>query len=65
MLNATVSGSFHRHIETIQSAVLQLRQLGVRVLSPSNPTIVGEINDFLFVAIVRMRSVRLFNNRFL
>src|SRR5439155_3304904 len=65
MLTATVSGSFHRHMHAIDRAVAELAELGVRVLSPANPQIVDRIEDFLFVASDRFRSVRLVQDRHL
>jgi hypothetical protein len=59
MLTATVSGSFHRHMEAITSAVHELAALSVRVLSPADPRIVGAHGEFLFVASDPIRSVRL------
>jgi hypothetical protein len=58
-LSTTVSGSFHRHMDEIASAVQALRAHGVKVLSPSNPEVVDRVGDFLFVASDRHRSVRL------
>lgn len=63
MLTATVSGSFHRHLHAISSAVQELSDLGVRVLSPADPRIVDCLGDFLFVASDRVRSVRLVQDR--
>jgi hypothetical protein len=63
MLKATVSGSFHRHIAGIYSAVGELRAAGVDVLSPSDPRIVDHIGEFLFVASDKLRSVRLVQDR--
>ncbi|MBX3024677.1 hypothetical protein KF840_07190 [bacterium] len=65
MITATVSGSFHRHLHAIESAVLELTALGVRVLSPADPRIVGANGEFLFVASDRVRSVRLVQDRHL
>lgn len=62
---ATVSGSFTRHLLEIQSAVVELKGRGVRVLSPESPTIVEAINGFLFVESDRHRSVRLVQDRHL
>lgn len=64
MLFATVSGSFHRHLHAISSAVADLTALGVKVLSPADPRIVDSMSDdFLFVASDRVRSVRLVQDR--
>lgn len=65
MLNATVSGSFHRHMEAITSAVHELAALSVRVLSPADPRIVAQQGEFLFVASDPIRSVRLVQDRHL
>lgn len=65
MLKATVSGSFHRHMPAIYDAVGELRARGVDVLSPSDPTVVDNIGDFLFVASDRLRSIKLVQDRHL
>lgn len=65
MLTAAVSGSFHRHMEAITSAVHELAALGVRVLSPADPRIVAAQGEFLFVASDPVRSVRLVQDRHL
>ena len=65
MLNATVSGSFHRHMDAITSAVHELASLNVRVLSPADPRIVAAQGEFLFVASDPIRSVRLVQDRHL
>lgn len=65
MLTATVSGSFHRHMEAITRAVHELAALSVRVLSPSDPRVVAAQGEFLFVASDRVRSVRLVQDRHL
>jgi hypothetical protein len=65
MLTATVSGSFHRHMEAITSAVRELATLFVRVLSPADPRVVAAQGEFLFVASDRVRSVRLVQDRHL
>jgi hypothetical protein len=65
MLTATVSGSFHRHMGAITSAVHELAALCVRVLSPADPRIVAAQGEFLFVASDRVRSVRLVQDRHL
>jgi hypothetical protein len=65
MLSATVSGSFHRHMEAITAAVSELASLSVRVLSPADPRIVAKRGEFLFVASDRVRSVRLVQDRHL
>jgi len=65
MLTATVSGSFHRHMEAITVAVRDLATLSVRVLSPADPRIVAAQGEFLFVASDRVRSVRLVQDRHL
>ena len=65
MLTATVSGSFHRHLSAIESAVRELVEAGVRVLSPADPRVVDSTEEFLFVASDRVRSVRLVQDRHL
>lgn len=65
MLAAAVSGSFHRHMEAITSAVRELATLSVRVLSPADPRVVAAQGEFLFVASDRVRSVRLVQDRHL
>lgn len=63
MLRATVSGSFHRHMIGIYDAVGTLRELGVDILSPSDPRVVDNIGEFLFVASDRLRSIKLVQDR--
>jgi hypothetical protein len=63
MLNTTVSGSFHRHMAAVYSAVGELRAAGAEVLSPSDPRIVDSMGDFLFVASDKLRSIRLVQDR--
>src|SRR5690349_15451206 len=65
MLNATVSGSFHRHMGAITAAVHELAALNVRVLSPADPRVVAAQGEFLFVASDPVRSVRLVQDRHL
>jgi len=65
MLKATVSGSFHRHMDAITAAVQELATHSVRVLSPSNPRVVAAHGEFLFVASDPVRSVRLVQDRHL
>src|ERR1700719_4959 len=62
-LSATVSGSFHRHMDAITAAVQELASLSVRVLSPADPRVVAQQGEFLFVASDRVRSVRLVQDR--
>lgn len=71
MLTATVSGSFHRHMDAIASAVYELAKQSVRVLSPADPRIVevtepqeGQL-EFLFVASDPHRSIKLVQDRHL
>jgi hypothetical protein len=63
MMNATVSGSFHRHMPAIYAAVNELRAAGVNVLSPSDPRIVDHLGEFLFVASDKLRSIKLVQDR--
>src|SRR2546423_471511 len=65
MLKATVSGSFHRHMQAIYQAVGTLREVGVDVLSPSDPRVVDHIGEFLFVASDKLRSIKLVQDRHL
>jgi len=65
MLTAAVSGSFHRHMEAITSAVRELASRSVRVLSPADPRVVAAQGEFLFVASDPVRSVRLVQDRHL
>lgn len=64
-MTATVSGSFHRHMGAIGEAVAELRDLGVRVLSPADPRVVGEDGDFLFVASDRVLVPKVVQDRHL
>lgn len=57
-IRATVSGSFRRHMRQIADDVAALSDLGVDVLSPSEPRIVDAFGDFLFVASDIHRNVR-------
>jgi hypothetical protein len=63
MLKVTISGSFHRHLHAITDAVYELTDLGLSVLSPSDPRIVAAHGEFLFVASDRVRSIRLVQDR--
>lgn len=65
MLKATVSGSFHRHMDAISRAVYELSSLNVKVLSPADPRVVAQQGEFLFVASDPVRSVRLVQDRHL
>ena len=65
MLTVAISGSFHRHMTAITDAVYHLQGIGARVVSPSDPRIVAQIGDFLFVASDRYRTVRLVQDRHL
>lgn len=47
----------------VQVAVQELRDAGVRVLSPEDPRIVDAVGEFLFVASDRLRSIRLVQDR--
>jgi hypothetical protein len=64
-LNAAVSGSFRQHMTAVQDAVYALSDRGVRVLSPSDPRVVDQIADFLFVASDRLRAVKPVQSRHL
>src|SRR5271154_3580069 len=63
MLKATVSGSFHRHMPAIYKAVGSLREIGIDVLSPSDPRVVDHLGEFLFVASDKLRSIKLVQDR--
>src|SRR5207302_985673 len=63
MLNATVSGSFHRHMSRIYETVGSLTDAGVKVLSPADPRVVDHHGEFLFVASDLVRSIRLVQDR--
>ena len=65
LMTASVSGSFHRHMEAITAAVRELATLSIRVLSPADPRVVAAQGEFLFVASDRVRSVRLVQDRHL
>src|SRR5688572_17291899 len=65
MLRATVCGSFRRHMSAVYDAVTELTELGVSVLSPSDPRIVDQIGEFVFVASDRVRSIKLVEDRHL
>jgi hypothetical protein len=65
MLTASVSGSFHRHMGAITTAVHELAALSIRVLSPADPRVVAQQGEFLFVASDPVRSVRLVQDRHL
>lgn len=65
MITATVSGSFHRFMFEIESAVRSLSELGVKVVSPADPRVVDAVGEFLFVASDRVRSIRLVQDRHL
>lgn len=49
----------------IADAVYSLRELGVEVLSPADPTVVDQRGEFLFVASDAVRSVRMVQDRHL
>jgi hypothetical protein len=62
---ATVSGSFRRHLPSVQQAVAELTAAGVRVLSPSDPRVVDAFGDFVFVSSDLRRSIKGVQNRHL
>jgi hypothetical protein len=64
-LRATVSGSFRRAMSAVQEAVYALTDLGVDVLSPADPRVVAQLDDFLFVASDRLRTIKPVQNRHL
>lgn len=60
---AAVCGSFRRGLAQVQDAVRELTDLGVKVLSPSDPTVVDAFGDFMYVASDRLRNIRVVQNR--
>jgi hypothetical protein len=64
-LTATVSGSFRRSMRAVQDAVYTLTDAGVTVLSPADPRVVAQTDDFVFVASDRVRSIKLVQSRHL
>jgi len=62
-IRVTVSGSFRKHLLEVQRAVEMLTAAGAVVLSPSSPTVVDKIEDFVFVASDVHRSPRLVQDR--
>ena len=61
----TVSGSFRRHMGTIYEVVRDFVELGAEVLSPADPRIVDTIDEFVFVASDRVRSIKMVQDRHL
>ena len=57
-LNATISGSFHKHLSLIETAIRDLTAAGLNVLSPRDTRPIEEFHDFVFVAGDTSRSVR-------
>ena len=64
-LKACVSGSFRKAMVEVAEAVYTLTDMGVHVLSPADPRIVGERGEFLFVASDKQRVVKLVQERHL
>jgi hypothetical protein len=64
-LTATVSGSFRRSMGAVQEAVYALTDAGVHVLSPADPRVVAQLDDFLFVASDHLRAIKPVQNRHL
>ncbi len=64
-MRVTLSGSFHRHLSSIQESVETLTAYGASVLSPADPRVVDRFGDFLFVASDIRRSIRGIQNRHL
>lgn len=62
-IQVVVSGSFHRHMSAIYDAVNAFIDLQVKVLSPADPRVVGQIGEFLFVASDSVRSIRMVQDR--
>jgi hypothetical protein len=65
MLKATVSGSFRRHMSAVYEAVTELTEFGITVLSPSDPRVVDQIGEFVFVASDKVRSIKMVEDRHL
>jgi hypothetical protein len=59
----TVSGSFHRHLASIQDDVASFLDVGLEVLSPADPRLVDAFGDFVFVASDRVRTLRVVQQR--
>ena len=64
-MKATVSGSFHQAMSAIESAVVELGELDVQVLSPADPRVVDAVGAFYFVGSDLVRSVKLVQDRHL
>lgn len=64
-MTVAVSGSFRRAMGEVQEAVSALADRGVVVLSPADPRVVDQFEDFLFVASDYVRAPRLVQNRHL
>jgi nucleoside 2-deoxyribosyltransferase len=64
-VRVTVSGSFRKAMSAVQQSVAALTDAGAIVLSPSDPRVVDEFGDFLFVASDRLRVIRTIQDRHL
>ncbi len=64
-IDTTVCGSFRRHLAAVQSAVAAFKRSGVRVLSPSEPTVVDAFGDFVFVESDLIRTIKPVEDRHL
>lgn len=65
VIKATVSGSFRRAMGAVQNVVEELVAHGAFVLSPSDPRVVDQFGDFVFVASDRVRHIRTVQGRHL
>jgi len=64
-VKVTVSGSFHRFMKEVTEDVEEFKGLGMTVMSPKEPYVVGEMGDFIFVASDLVKSIHLVQNRHL
>lgn len=60
-----MSGSFRKAMVEVAHAVYDLTGLGVVVLSPADPRVVGAIGEFLFVASDPVQSIKRVQSRHL
>jgi hypothetical protein len=58
-LKATVSGSFQRYMDQVRDAVYELTDLGILVQSPTDPRVVAQVEEFIFVASDHLRAIPL------
>lgn len=62
---ATVSGSFRKAMDDVQRDVQELSDAGALILSPSDPRVVEQFGDFVFVASDQVRRIRTVQSRHL